>query len=119
MAIDPHAYLITPRLIACLIAMPLLVSFCDVVGIVGGYLIGVKLLGVSGGAYLDGVETSVVWQDVYMGIVKSFCFAILMIWICTYKGYYAGVDDGNFGPEQVSRATTERSGAVFHFHSCV
>ena len=41
-----------------------------------------------------------------MGIVKSLGFAVLMIWICTYKGFYAGVDEGNFGPEQVSRATT-------------
>jgi phospholipid/cholesterol/gamma-HCH transport system permease protein len=106
MAIDPYAYLITPKLLACLICMPLLVAFCDVVGIMGGYLIGVNLLGVSGGAYMDGVESSVVWKDIYLGFVKSFCFAFLMIWICTYKGYFAGVDDGNFGPEQVSRATT-------------
>jgi len=42
----------------------------------------------------------------WMGIVKSLGFAVLMIWICTYKGFYAGVDEGNFGPEQVSRATT-------------
>ncbi|MCE5241921.1 MAG: MlaE family lipid ABC transporter permease subunit [Syntrophobacteraceae bacterium] len=106
MAIDPYAYLVTPKLLACLICMPLLVSFCDVVGIMGGYVIGVKLLGVSGGAYMDGVESSVVWNDIYMGIVKSFCFAFLMIWISTYKGYYAGVDKGYFGPEEVSRATT-------------
>lgn len=106
MAIDPFAYLITPKLLACLICLPLLTAFCDVVGILGGYVIGVELLGVSPGAYLDGIHKSVVWKDVYMGIVKSLCFAVLMIWICTYKGYYAGIDEGNFGPEEVSRATT-------------
>lgn len=106
MAIDPYAYLITPKLLACLICLPLLTAFCDVVGIFGGYVIGVELLGVSPGAYLDGVYQSVVWEDVYMGIVKSLCFAVVMIWICTYKGYYAGLDEGNFGPEEVSRATT-------------
>jgi len=106
MAIDPHAYLITPKLVACVIALPLLTAFCDVVGILGGYVIGVELLGVNAGAYLDGVDASVVWKDVEMGIVKSLCFAVLMIWICTYKGYYAGVDEGGFGPEEVSRATT-------------
>lgn len=55
---------------------------------------------------MDGVYKSVEWEDVYMGIVKSLCFAVVMIWVCTYKGYYAGIDEGNFGPEEVSRATT-------------
>lgn len=45
MAIDPHAYLITPKLLACLICLPLLTAFCDVVGIMGGYVVGVELLG--------------------------------------------------------------------------
>ncbi len=107
MAIDPYAYLITPRFIACIIALPMLTAFCDVVGIFGGYAIGVDLLGVSAGAFWDGVYSSVVWKDVYMGIIKSLVFAVLIIWICTYKGYYSGVDEGSFGPEQVSRATTD------------
>jgi len=106
MAIDPYAYLITPKLLACVVCLPLLTAFCDVVGIYGGYVIGVDLLGVSPGLYLEGVENSVVWKDVYLGIAKSLCFAVLMIWICTYKGFYAGVDEGNSGPEEVSRATT-------------
>lgn len=106
MAIDPYSYLITPRLVACLIAMPLLTAFFDVVGMCGGYIIGVNLLGVNPGAYVEGIRTSIVWDDIYMGIVKSLCFAVLIIWVCTYKGYHAGVDEGNFGPEEVSRATT-------------
>lgn len=106
MAVDPHAYLVAPKLLAGLIALPLLTAFCDVVGIFGGYLIGVELLGVSSGRYLDSVQNSIVWGDVYMGIIKALCFAVLLIWICTYKGYYAGVDESNFGPEEVSRATT-------------
>ncbi|SMC17597.1 phospholipid/cholesterol/gamma-HCH transport system permease protein [Desulfacinum hydrothermale DSM 13146] len=107
MAIDPHAYLIAPRFVASLVAMPLLTAFFDVVGIAGGYLVGVSLLGVNPGAYLDGMQKSVEWLDVYMGLVKSFIFAMLFIWICTYKGYFAGVDRGSFGPEDVGRATTD------------
>ena len=107
MAVDPHAYLITPRLIACVIALPLLTAFFDVVGMAGGYAIGVDLLGVNAGDFMEGIRTSVAWDDVYMGIIKSFCFAVLIIWICTYKGFYSGVDEGNFGPEQVSRSTTD------------
>ncbi|MFP5214187.1 MAG: MlaE family ABC transporter permease, partial [Acidobacteriota bacterium] len=106
MAIDPLSYFITPKFIAALIALPLLTCFCGVVGIFGGYLIGVKLLGVAPGVFMDGVEASITWDDVHMGIVKSLVFAVIMIWVCTYKGYYAGVDKGNFGPEEVSRATT-------------
>src|SRR5208337_5427891 len=70
MAIDPFSYLITPRLIASVISLPLLVSFFDVVGILGGYLIGVGLLGVSAGAFWDGIISSVDWSDLYMGLVK-------------------------------------------------
>lgn len=107
MAIDPHAYLIAPKLLAALIVLPLLTAFFDVVGMAGGYLIGVDLLGMSQGMYMAGIESSVAWKDVHMGIVKSLSFAVMMIWICTYKGYYAGIDQGAFGPEDVSRATTD------------
>ena len=107
MAIDPFSYLITPRFIASVIALPLLTSFCDVIGILGGYFIGVGLLGVNAGAFWDGIISSVDWSDLYMGLVKSACFSVLIVWVCTYKGFYAGVDQGSFGPEQVGRATTD------------
>ena len=107
MAIDPHAYLVVPKLLGALIALPLLTAFFDMVGMVGGYLIGVNMLGMSSGTYMAGIESSVAWKDVHMGLVKSLCFAVLLIWICTYKGYYAGMDQGAFGPEDVSRATTD------------
>jgi phospholipid/cholesterol/gamma-HCH transport system permease protein len=42
-----------------------------------------------------------------MGFVKSVCFSVIIVWVCTYKGFYAGVDEGSFGPEQVGRATTD------------
>jgi phospholipid/cholesterol/gamma-HCH transport system permease protein len=107
MAIDPFSYLITPRFIASVISLPLLTSFCDVVGILGGYFIGVGLLGVNEGVFWDGIISSVEWSDLYMGFVKSVCFSILIVWVCTYKGFYAGMDEGAFGPEQVGRATTD------------
>lgn len=107
MAIDPFSYIVVPKFLACIIALPLLVAFCDVLGILGGYAVGVKLLGVSEGSFWDGVTNAVIWKDVFMGIIKSICFAGLIIWICTYKGYYSGMDQGSFGPEQVSRSTTD------------
>lgn len=106
MAIDPFSYLATPRLIAGIISLPLLTAFCDALGILGGYAIGVGLLGVSAGTFWAGLTASVDWGDISMGLIKSLCFSVLIAWICTYKGYYAGIDEGAFGPEQVGRATT-------------
>lgn len=107
MAIDPHKYLMVPKFAAALICLPLLTSIFDAVGIYGGYLIGVKLLGVNEGAYFLGMYNSVIWDDVYMGYVKAFTFAVLIVWICASKGFFLHLErSGGFGAEGVSRATT-------------
>lgn len=102
MALDPYKYLISPKFIAAMISMPLLCAIFDVVGIYGGWLVGVKLLGVNPGAYFSEMYRSVEWKDVYSGFVKSFSFGVIIAWIGCYKGYYAG-----HGAEGVSKATTE------------
>ncbi|ABK98193.1 MlaE family ABC transporter permease [Pelobacter propionicus] len=102
MALDPFKYLITPKLIAAMIALPLLCAIFDTIGIYGGWLVGVKLLGVNPGAYFSEMEKSVVWRDVYSGFAKSFSFGVIIAWIGCYKGYFAG-----HGAEGVSKATTE------------
>ena len=102
MALDPFKYLVTPKFIAAMISLPLLCAIFDVVGIYGGWLVGVKLLGVNPGAYFSEMYSSVVWKDVYSGMIKSFSFGVIIAWIGCYKGYYAG-----HGAEGVSRATTE------------
>src|SRR5436309_876990 len=66
------------------------------------HFIGVKSLGVSDGSYFSQMEVSVVFRDVYTGVIKSFCFGALLTWVCCYKGYYAG-----HGAAGVSKATTE------------
>ncbi len=107
MAINPYKFLFAPKFLAAIICFPLLTSLFDVTGIVGGYVIGVKLLGVNAGAYLEGMYKSVVWEDVYMGMIKSLCFAVIMVWICASKGYYLHLNKAGFGAEGVSRATTQ------------
>lgn len=102
MALEPFKYLVSPKILGALIAVPLLCAIFDLVGIYGGYLVGVKLLGVNSGAYFYEIERSVEWKDVWLGILKSISFAIIISWVCCYKGYYAG-----HGAEGVSRATTE------------
>src|SRR6478672_5966850 len=89
MAINPIQYLISPRIIAGLISMPLLTAIFDVVAIYGAYLVGVELLGVSSGSYFAGMEASVVFQDVWSGLLKSVSFGLIITWVCCYKGFNA------------------------------
>ncbi|MBE0596929.1 MAG: ABC transporter permease [Desulfuromonadales bacterium] len=107
MAIDPYKYLIVPKILAGIIAMPLLTFLFDMVGILGGYLVGVVLLKVSSGIYFQSMYDSVVWQDVHMGVIKSLVFGLLIVWISAAKGYYLHLDrSGGFGAVGVSRQTT-------------
>ena len=107
MAIDPHKFLIGPKLIAGVVSLPLLTSLFNVVGIFGGFLVGVGLFGVSSGAYFQGMQETVVWNDVQMGLIKSLVFGLLIVWISSAKGYYLHLDrSGAFGAEGVSRMTT-------------
>ncbi len=101
MAVNPIQRLVSPRIAAGVIAIPLLTALFDVVGIFGGYLIGVKLLGLSGGTYLGEMQAQVEMLDITGGIWKSLVFAILVTWVCCYKGYHCG-----HGAEGVGRATT-------------
>ena len=102
MAVNPLQYLISPKLVAAVIGVPLLVAIFDVVGIYGGYLVGVELLGVSGGSYWSSVESAVEWKDVYGGIMKSISFGLIISWICCYKGYHT-----KMSAEGLGTATTE------------
>ncbi|MEE8329297.1 MAG: MlaE family lipid ABC transporter permease subunit [Thermodesulfovibrionia bacterium] len=107
MAIDPYKYIMAPKFIAAIIAMPLLTAIFDVVGIFGGYMVGVGLLGANEGAYFSSMYNDVEFNDVYMGMVKSLCFGLLIVWITSAKGYFIHLErGGGFGAEGVSRATT-------------
>lgn len=108
MAIDPFRYLIAPKFLATIISVPILTLIFNVVGIYGGYIAGVILLDVNPGAYFSGIEQSVVSQDINLGIVKSFVFAFLIVWICTGRGYFVhAIRNAGFGAESVSRVTTQ------------
>jgi phospholipid/cholesterol/gamma-HCH transport system permease protein len=102
MAVNPIQYVVMPKLLAGVIAVPLLTAIFDVVGILGGYLVGVVLLGVSSGSYFAGMIRSVVPLDIYGGIVKSLVFGLTIILVACYKGYYT-----QHGAEGVSKATNQ------------
>ncbi len=102
MALNPMRYLVVPNILAGIIALPLLGALFDVVGIYGGYMVGVELLGVSSGTYFSGIADAVDLSDITQGLYKSLTFGLLIAWICCFKGYHAG-----YGAEGVSKATTE------------
>jgi phospholipid/cholesterol/gamma-HCH transport system permease protein len=101
MALDPLKYVISPKILAGIISLPLLTAFFDLVGIIGGYLVGVKLLGVNEGAYFGKMVTAVTFTDIYGGMVKSLSFGLLIAWISSFMGFMAVPTT-----EGVSRATT-------------
>jgi len=102
MGLNAFRYLIVPNFIAGIIVLPLLTAIFDVVGLFGGYLTGVKVLGVVKDTYFGEMANYVDIGDILEGIYKSLCFGALITWICCYKGYYAG-----FGAKGVSKATTQ------------
>lgn len=103
MAVDPYKRVIAPRFIAGIIAMPLLAALFSAVGILGGYFVGVGLLGVDAGAFWSQMQTSVDFhEDLMNGIWKSLAFGFTSTWIALYQGY-----DAVPTAEGVSRATTK------------
>ena len=102
MALNPMRYLVVPTIVAGLIAFPILNWVFDVVGIFGGYLVAVKLLGVSSGTYFGQIQAFLSTTDIWVGFWKSLGFGVVVTWVACYKGFYVG-----HGAEGVGRATTE------------
>jgi phospholipid/cholesterol/gamma-HCH transport system permease protein len=101
MALNPIRYVIVPNIVAAIIVFPLLTGIFDLVGIYGGYFVGVKMLGIGSGTYFSQMENFVTMTDIRIGFYKSLSFGIIVSWVCCYKGFFTG-----YGAEGVSRATT-------------
>ena len=106
MDINSMAYLVSPRITASLIVFPLLTAIFNVIGILGGYVTGVLMLGINEGIYFFRIESSVVWADIVGCFAKSVVFALVVVVVCCYKGYFAHMRRDGMGPEAVSNATT-------------
>ena len=102
MALNPMRYLVAPSIFAGILTFPLMTAIFDVIGIFGGYLVGVELLGLSAGTYFGEMQSFVDIGDVMLGFWKSVCFGVIVTWVCTYKGFHVG-----HGAEGVARATTQ------------
>ena len=108
MAIDPYRFLISPRILAGVLCVPILTAIFIVVGIFGGYFVGVILFDVSAGSYFQNMNDTVLNRDLLMGFIKSIVFGLLIVWISCEKGFNLHLDkNGAYGSEGVSRITTE------------
>lgn len=102
MAVDPYKRVYAPRFLAGVISLPLLAAIFSAIGVLGGYFVGVGLLGVDSGAYWSQMQSKVdIYQDIVNGVIKSVAFGIVASWIAVYEGFDAAATT-----EGVSRATT-------------
>jgi phospholipid/cholesterol/gamma-HCH transport system permease protein len=102
MAVNPVQRVLAPRFWAGLIAMPVLATVFSAIGVIGGYLVGVQLIGVDEGAFWSQMQGNIdVRRDILNGVLKSFVFGIAVTFTALFQGYEAQPT-----PEGVSRATT-------------
>lgn len=101
LATNPVKYLIVPRFVAIMVMLPLLTVYSDIIGIAGGYIVGVIKLGIGSRLYMNMTFDPLVLKDFFTGIAKSVCFAALIGIISCYQGF---ATEG--GAEGVGRATT-------------
>jgi len=102
MAVDPIRRILAPRFWGGVIAMPLLAAVFSAVGVLGGWLVGVVMIGVDPGAFWSQMQGGVdVWKDVGNGVVKSIVFGFTVSFVALLQGYEAQAT-----PEGVSSATT-------------
>ena len=102
MAVDPLRRVVAPRFVAGVLAMPLLAAIFSSLGVLGGYFVGVGLLGVDDGAFWSQMQHKIdLHKDIYNGVIKSLVFGWVCTWIALFQGY-----DALPTSEGVSRATT-------------
>ena len=102
MAVDPISRILAPRFWGGIIAMPLLAAVFSAVGVIGGWVVGVVMIGVDAGSFWSQMQGGVdVWRDVGNGVIKSLVFGVCVTFIALYQGFEAQPT-----PEGVSRATT-------------
>jgi phospholipid/cholesterol/gamma-HCH transport system permease protein len=102
MAVDPIARVVAPRFWGAVISMPLLAALFSAMGVLGGYLVGVVLIGVDAGAFWSQMQAAVDFkEDIINGVIKSVVFGIAVTIIALFEGY-----DAPPTAEGVSRATT-------------
>ena len=101
MALDPVAFLVTPKLLAMMIMMPCLAMWSDLMGVMGGALFGVTGAGFTFGSYMSATWETLLMRDITTGLVKSLFFGIVITAVGCYEGFSTGA-----GAEEVGKSTT-------------
>jgi phospholipid/cholesterol/gamma-HCH transport system permease protein len=101
MAINPLKYLVVPRILSGIVMFPVLTVVTSFVGVVGGYVIGVKMLGINPGVYIGRTIDFVNIEDIFSGLAKSVVFGLITTLVACYYGYHA-----KGGAEGVGKAAT-------------
>ena len=99
--VNPMKYLVVPRVLAGLIMLPVLVFIADIIGVLGGWLVGVYVLDFSSVSYIKQTVDFVTWNDVSSGLIKAAVFGLIVTLMGCYHGYNSGR-----GAQGVGRATT-------------
>ena len=102
MGSDPVRVLVVPRFLACVLLTPILTMYCDLAGVMGGWLICVPIFGLSHHDYWSYTANVVEWWDLFNGLLKSLFFGASIGLISCYKGFHC-----RQGAEGVGRACTE------------
>jgi phospholipid/cholesterol/gamma-HCH transport system permease protein len=97
---DPYEYLVFPRVLAAVISLPVLVGFADIIGIMGGWLVGVQSLGFNGTVYLQNTEAFLESGDIISGLIKASVFGFIISIMGSYHGF-----NSKGGAQGVGRST--------------
>ena len=89
MAVEPIHYLITPRIIATTLMMPLLTIGFNAIGLLGAYIIGTGMLGLDSAMFFSRIYAWVTPSDIAVSVVKGTCFGVAVGAVACYKGFYA------------------------------
>ncbi len=103
MSINPVRFLVLPRLLALAIMMPMLTVYTNILGIVGGAVIGATQLQVSFQAYFDNAQLYAQNKDLYVGLLKAFVFGVVIATTACHQGF--STSEGAVGVGQATRRT--------------
>jgi phospholipid/cholesterol/gamma-HCH transport system permease protein len=101
MALEPVHFLVAPKFLAMILMMPLLTTWADLMGVLGGSLFGVTSAGFTMMSYLHATQESLLLRDILTGLVKAFMFGVVITAVGCQEGFATGL-----GSEQVGRSTT-------------
>ena len=102
LATDPVRYLVVPRFVAMILAVPLLTLWADAMGILGGFVVGTLKLGILPSLYWKMTTFPLVFKDLFSGLLKAFIFGIIICIVSCLQGMRT---EG--GAEGVGQATTQ------------